>query len=73
MMLAREFARSATARDAEFTTNNRERGIFTDLAPGRRVRGNLVAQFAARSGPEFADAVEIMHPWVDGIDLNCGW
>ena len=71
MMLAREFARSQTARDSEFSTNERERGIFT--MGNRRIRGCLVAQFAARNGPEFAQAVEMLSPFVDGVDLNCGW
>jgi hypothetical protein len=77
MMVAREFVRSPKARDLEFSTNRHERGIFSfpsSTAKGeRRVRGALVAQFAARSGKEFADAVEMMAPHVDGIDLNCGW
>ena len=37
-----------------------------------RVRGALVAQFAARDPQSFADAVELIHPYVDGVDLNCG-
>lgn len=46
-----------------------------DTQPGsyRRVRGALIAQFAARSAKEFADAVEVVSPYVDGVDLNCGW
>lgn len=77
MMVAREFVRSPKARDLEFTTNRHERGIFSFPSETskneRRVRGALVAQFAARAGKEFADAVEMMAPHVDGIDLNCGW
>ena len=38
----------------------------------RRVRGNLIAQFAANDGSQLADAAELVKPWVDGIDLNCG-
>lgn len=71
MMLAREFSRSEKARQAEFSTNDRERGIYS--LNGRTIRGRLVAQFAARCGKEFADAVEIISPYVDGVDLNCGW
>ncbi|SCZ94789.1 BZ3500_MvSof-1268-A1-R1_Chr12-1g03659 [Microbotryum saponariae] len=37
----------------------------------RRVRGNLVAQFAANDATQLADAAELIKPWVDGIDLNC--
>lgn len=121
MILAREFVRSAKARDADFTTSTHERGIFNfplptasgsglgresasasapardparalghmsarlnahaedleneEAQPGtyRRVRGALIAQFAARSAKEFADAVEVVSPYVDGVDLNCGW
>ncbi|KAL8291442.1 hypothetical protein RQP46_002420 [Phenoliferia psychrophenolica] len=38
----------------------------------RRVRGNMIAQFAANDGTQLADAAELVKPWVDGIDLNCG-
>jgi tRNA-dihydrouridine synthase 4 len=71
MMLAREFARSRLARDSDFSTNDHERGLFN--LGGRQIRGSLVAQFAAREGKEFADAVELIYPYVDGVDLNCGW
>lgn len=32
----------------------------------------IIAQFAASSPLEFARAAEMIAPWVDGIDLNCG-
>ncbi len=38
----------------------------------RRVRGALIAQFAANDTKVFADASELIHPHVDGIDLNLG-
>ncbi|OCB85971.1 FMN-linked oxidoreductase [Sanghuangporus baumii] len=38
----------------------------------RRVRGALIAQFAASKPEHFADAVELIRPHVDGVDLNCG-
>lgn len=38
----------------------------------RKVRGSLFAQFAANDGTQLADAVELVKPWVDGIDINCG-
>lgn len=38
----------------------------------RRVRGSMIAQFAANDGSQLADAAELIKPWVDGIDLNCG-
>ena len=39
---------------------------------GRKVRGALIVQFAANDGVQLADAAELVKPWVDGIDLNCG-
>jgi tRNA-dihydrouridine synthase 4 len=71
MILAREYASSEKARQAEFKTNDQERGTFTQ--DGRIFRGALVAQFAAKKASDFADAVELIHPYVDGVDLNCGW
>ena len=71
MMLAREYSRSEKARQAEFSTNDRERGIFTQ--DGRTFKGALVAQFASKNSVDFANAVELVHPFVDGVDLNCGW
>ncbi|EJD04990.1 FMN-linked oxidoreductase [Fomitiporia mediterranea MF3/22] len=38
----------------------------------KRVRGALIAQFAASEPGHFADAVELIRPHVDGVDLNCG-
>ena len=32
----------------------------------------LVAQFAASNVEEFAEAAEIISPYVDAVDLNCG-
>ncbi|QRW04423.1 tRNA-dihydrouridine synthase 1 [Ceratobasidium sp. AG-Ba] len=76
MMMAAEFSRSATARHSDFTTSKQERGIFVlpekDGGRKRRVRGSLVAQFAANDPKAFADACELIQPHVDGVDLNCG-
>jgi tRNA-dihydrouridine synthase 4 len=36
------------------------------------VRGVLLAQFASPNGPSLADAAELIAPYVDGLDLNCG-
>ena len=38
----------------------------------RLVRGALVAQFASPNGPSLADAAELIAPYIDGLDLNCG-
>jgi tRNA-dihydrouridine synthase 4 len=67
MMLAHEFIRSQAARDSDFTTCSLER---EDTADGRRHA--LIAQFASSDPTEFARAAELIAPWVDGVDLNCG-
>lgn len=94
---AKEFSRSAIARDSDFSTNSLERGTFymeevrrgapivelddspeprgilsTPRRRKRKVRGSLIVQFAANDGQQLADAAELVKPWVDGIDLNCG-
>lgn len=58
MIISDSFVKSVKARDMEFTTNSGDRP--------------LVVQFAASNPKEFADAAEIVSPFVDGVDLNCG-
>lgn len=36
------------------------------------VRGALIAQFASPNPTSLADAAELISPYVDGLDLNCG-
>ncbi|KAL7412147.1 hypothetical protein BDY24DRAFT_342088 [Mrakia frigida] len=87
MMLAAEFSRNGTARETDFSTSKMERGEFwmnekTQGGEGsgsgsgsrkrRRVKGALIAQFAASEARSFADACEMISPFVDGVDLNCG-
>jgi len=82
MILAKEFSRSAIARAGDFTTSSSERGTFwlterSSAAQGlksrrRFVRGSLIAQFAASESRHMADAAELISPFVDGVDLNCG-
>ena len=67
MMLAHEFIRSSIARDSDFTTCESERQPTAD---GREHA--LIAQFASSDPTEFARAAELIGPWVDGVDLNCG-
>jgi tRNA-dihydrouridine synthase 4 len=67
MMLAHEFIRSQAARDSDFTTCSIER----EATPDGRVHA-LIAQFASSDPTEFARAAELIAPWVDGVDLNCG-
>jgi tRNA-dihydrouridine synthase 4 len=38
----------------------------------RLVKGALIAQFASPNGPSLADAAELISPYIDGLDLNCG-
>lgn len=68
MMLAHEFIRSHIARDSDFTTHPLEREPTSD---GRKHA--LIAQFASSDPVEFSRAAEMIAPWVDGVDLNCGW
>lgn len=76
MILAAEFSRSAIGRRSDFSTSNWERGTFTvtenNSTRQRRIRGSLIAQFAANDPKILADACELIHPHVDGIDLNLG-
>ncbi|KAG9291595.1 hypothetical protein G9A89_022014 [Geosiphon pyriformis] len=58
MILAADFLNSQYARDSEFTTNDRD--------------DPLIIQFAAHNGKDLADAAELVAPYVNGIDLNCG-
>ena len=67
MILAHEFIRSQIARDSDFTTCALERQPSAD---GRE--HVLIAQFASSDPTEFARAAELVAPWVDGVDLNCG-
>lgn len=67
MILAHEFIRSQIARDSDFTTCEFERETTVD---GKLHA--LIAQFASSDPTEFARAAELIGPWVDGVDLNCG-
>lgn len=58
MIMSDSFVKSVKARDIEFTTSS-------DDSP-------LIVQFAANNPTDFADAAEIVRPYCDGVDLNCG-
>ncbi|XP_067936212.1 tRNA-dihydrouridine(20a/20b) synthase [NAD(P)+]-like [Watersipora subatra] len=58
MIIAESFSQSQHARDADFTTSQADRP--------------LVVQFAAKNGKYFADVAEMVAPYSDGVDLNCG-
>ncbi|KAH8930115.1 tRNA-dihydrouridine synthase [Atractiella rhizophila] len=72
MILAQQFVRSKEARDSDFTTSDSERAIF-DIN-GRKTRGCMIVQFAtsAEDNGDFAAAAELVKPYCDGVDLNCG-
>ena len=54
----KRFIRHPIARDSDFSTNDKE--------------GPLIAQFASGDAIEFGRAAEMIAPWVNGVDLNCG-
>ncbi|XP_041349092.1 tRNA-dihydrouridine(20a/20b) synthase [NAD(P)+]-like [Gigantopelta aegis] len=58
MIISDSFIRSVKARDSEFTTCAEDRP--------------LIVQFAANNPQDLANAAEIISPFSDGIDLNCG-
>lgn len=58
MIMADSFSQSSIARDLEFQN-------YREDTP-------LVVQFGARNGAELVSAAQLIAPWVDGIDLNCG-
>jgi tRNA-dihydrouridine synthase 4 len=57
---------------SEWDDTPEARGIFSSPRRQRKVRGCMIVQFAANDGVQLADAAELVKPWVDGIDLNCG-
>ena len=58
MLVAKEFTRSHAARYTDFSTNAHDRP--------------LIVQFAAKDAVTLARAAEMVYPYVDGVDLNCG-
>lgn len=58
MILADSFVQSSKARDNEFSTNPIDKP--------------LVVQFAAKYVSDFLGAAEMVAPYCDGVDLNCG-
>ncbi|KAI1467520.1 FMN-linked oxidoreductase [Daldinia caldariorum] len=61
MILAKEFNRSAVARDSDLTVEGQ--------------RGNevpTIAQFGANDPVELSRAASLAAPFVNGVDLNCG-
>ncbi|KAK6458747.1 dihydrouridine synthase [Scheffersomyces xylosifermentans] len=58
MILAREFVRNNVARASDFTTNDRDRSV--------------IVQVGCNNVEDLLKFVEMIHPYVDGIGLNCG-
>lgn len=58
MTMTDSFCQSEKARQVEFSTS-------LDDTP-------LIAQFAANTVHEYLSSAEMVYPYVDGIDLNCG-
>lgn len=58
MILAREFVRNDIARLSDFTTNNADRPV--------------IVQVGCNNVIDLLRFVDMIHPYVDGIGLNCG-
>lgn len=58
MILAREFVRNDVARYSDFTTNADDRSV--------------IVQVGCNNVEDLLKFVEMIHPYVDGIGLNCG-
>lgn len=58
MIMADSFVRSADARASDFALFEGE--------------SRLITQFAAKDGPLLAQAAQIVAPYCDAIDINCG-
>eukprot|EP00842_Homolaphlyctis_polyrhiza_P004639 jgi/Hompol1/5176/HPOL_001228-RA len=58
MILSDVFKHSQISRDTEFTTNKHDNPVIT--------------QFAASNATDLADAAELVAPFTNGVDLNCG-
>lgn len=58
MIMTDSFCRSEKARNNEFSTSIGDTPV--------------IAQFAAKDSIEYLSAAEMLYPYVDGVDLNCG-
>ncbi|KAI1073502.1 FMN-linked oxidoreductase [Whalleya microplaca] len=65
MILAKEFNRSAVARDSDLT-------ISTSTTTSSIPEPPTIAQFGSNSPAELARAASLAAPAVNGVDLNCG-
>ena len=58
MILAREFVRNEVARSTDFTTNDSDKCV--------------IVQVGVNNVDDFMKFIEMIHPFVDGIGINCG-
>ncbi|RVE42182.1 hypothetical protein evm_013173 [Chilo suppressalis] len=58
MILADSFCQNSKARCSEFSTTSND--------------SPLIVQFAANNVNDFKDASQLVYPYCDGVDLNCG-
>lgn len=58
MIMADSFCQSYKARSSEFASSTKDTPV--------------IAQFAAKNSNDYWSAAEMVYPYVDGIDLNCG-
>ncbi|EDK45516.1 tRNA-dihydrouridine synthase 4 [Lodderomyces elongisporus NRRL YB-4239] len=58
MILAREFVRNEMARYSDFTTNDKDTCV--------------IVQVGVNNVEDFMKFIEMIHPYVDGIGINCG-
>ncbi|XP_011563698.3 uncharacterized tRNA-dihydrouridine synthase-like protein C45G9.2 [Plutella xylostella] len=58
MILADSFCQNSKARVSEFSTTIKD--------------SPLIVQFAANNVNDFVDATQLLYPYADGVDLNCG-
>ena len=82
MIVSDSFIQSSKARDNEFTTADGKCSSYMYLSLKLGMTNKscllpegdrpLVVQFAAHDAKEFADAAELIAPFADGVDLNCG-
>lgn len=79
MIVSDSFIQSQKARDSDFTTNAckfRQYLHFLHFTYDFHVfylaDRPLVVQFASKCAKDFADATELIVPFSDGVDMNCG-
>jgi len=58
MIVSDSFIQSEKARDSDFTTNYEDRP--------------LIVQFAAKNADDLSAASQLVYPYADGVDINCG-